>query len=67
MSRILSIISLTAGIVLLVYGIDAADSVYFSVTHAVSNAPTGNSIWLITAGIAGIAIGGLGLVLRQQP
>jgi len=66
MSKILAIILLVAGVILLVYGINAADSISSSVNQAVTGTPTNKSIWLITAGVAGIAAGGLGLILRRH-
>lgn len=67
MSRVLSIIFLIAGIILLVYGIDASNSVSSSVTQAVSGTPTNKSIWLIVLGVIGILSGGCGLFLRSAP
>jgi hypothetical protein len=67
MSRAFSIILLVAGIVLLVYGIDASNSVSSSVSQAVSGTPTNKSIWLIVLGVIGILSGGCGLFLRRAP
>jgi hypothetical protein len=67
MSKILSIVFLIAGIILLVYGINASNSVSSSVTQAVSGAPTNKSIWLIVLGVVGILSGGCGLFLRRAP
>ncbi len=67
MSKVLSIILLVAGVILLVYGINASNSVSSSVTQAVSGTPTNKSMWLIVAGVAGILAGGCGLFLRRAP
>ncbi len=67
MSRILSAVILLVGIVLLVYGIDASNSVSSSVTQAVSGTPTNKSIWLIVLGVVGVLSGGCGLLLRRAP
>jgi hypothetical protein len=67
MSRILSIVFLIAGIFLLVYGIDASNSVSSSLTQAVSGTPTNKSMWLIVLGVIGILSGGCGLFLRRAP
>jgi drug/metabolite transporter (DMT)-like permease len=67
MSRILSSVILLVGIVLLVYGIDASNSVSSSVTQAVSGTPTNKSIWLIVLGVVGVLSGGCGLLLRRAP
>ncbi len=67
MSRLFSVILLVAGIVLLVYGLDASNSVSSSVSQAVSGTPTNKSIWLIVVGVVGILSGGCGLFLRRAP
>jgi hypothetical protein len=67
MSRLFSTVILIVGIVLLVYGIDASNSVSSSVSQAVSGAPTNKSIWLIVLGVIGILSGGCGLFLRRAP
>jgi uncharacterized membrane protein len=67
MSRLFSVILLVLGIVLLVYGIDASNSVSSSVSQAVSGTPTNKSIWLIVVGVVGILSGGCGLFLMRAP
>ncbi|HTB79480.1 MAG TPA: DUF3185 family protein [Opitutaceae bacterium] len=67
MSKIPSIAILIVGIILLVYGINAANSVSSSVTQAVSGTPTNKSIWLIVLGAIGILSGGVGLLFRRNP
>jgi hypothetical protein len=65
MSKTLFVVLLLVGGILLVYGVDSANSVSSSVAQAVSGAPTDKTIWLIVAGIAGVAAGGLGIVLGR--
>ncbi|HEY1763311.1 MAG TPA: DUF3185 family protein [Opitutaceae bacterium] len=67
MSRLFSVVLLVAGIVLLVYGLDASNSVSSSVSQAVSGTPSNKSIWLIVIGVIGILSGGCGLFLRRAP
>jgi len=67
MPKILSIAVLIVGVILLVYGLNAAGSVSSSVTNAVSGTPTDKSIWLIVLGIVGVVSGGAGLILRRSP
>jgi hypothetical protein len=67
MPRITSIALLVAGIVLLVYGLNASDSISSSVSRAVSGTPTDKTVWLIALGIIGIVSGGIGLVFRRSP
>ena len=67
MTRIPSIAILVAGIILLVYGLQASNSVTSSVTQAVSGSPTNKTIWLIVLGVIGILSGGAGLVFGRKP
>jgi Protein of unknown function (DUF3185) len=65
MNRPLFIAVLVIGIVLLVFGINAHDSVASSAKEIVTGTPTDKSMWLIILGIAGIIIGGLGSIFRR--
>lgn len=67
MNKIPSVALFVAGIVLLVYGLDASNSVSSSVSQAVSGTPTDKSIWLIVLGVLGILSGTFGLFLRKAP
>jgi hypothetical protein len=70
MARITSIAILAAGIILLVYGINASDSVSSSVSRAVNGTPTDKTVWLIALGVIGVIgviAGGFGLVFRKVP
>jgi hypothetical protein len=67
MTKIPSIAFLAVGIVLLVYGLNASNSLSSSVTQAVSGSPTDKSIWLIALGVIGILSGGFGLFIRKTP
>jgi hypothetical protein len=67
MSKIPSIAFLIIGIVLLVYGLDASNSVSSTVSNAVTGSPTNKSIWLIVLGVLGIISGGFGLFFRRAP
>ncbi|HVU18278.1 MAG TPA: DUF3185 family protein [Candidatus Didemnitutus sp.] len=64
MNRIVSVAILVVGVVLLIYGINAHDSIASSAKQAVTGTPTDKSMWLIVGGIAGIVIGGLGTLFR---
>jgi hypothetical protein len=61
MNKIISIALLTAGIVLLVFGLNSADSAASSISEAVTGAPTDKSIWLIVLGVIGVLSGGAGM------
>jgi LPXTG-motif cell wall-anchored protein len=67
MSKIPSIAFLIVGIVLLIYGLNASNSVSSSVSNAVTGSPTDKSIWLIVLGVLGIISGGFGLFFRRSP
>jgi LPXTG-motif cell wall-anchored protein len=62
MSIIPSIALFVAGIILLVYGLDASNSI----SSTVNGAPTDKSIWLIVIGVIGILSGGFGLFFRRS-
>jgi LPXTG-motif cell wall-anchored protein len=66
MSKILSIALLIAGVVLLVYGLNASGSFSSSVSRAVNGAPTDKTIWLIALGVVGLIAGGFGLFRRGE-
>lgn len=67
MTKIPSIAFLAVGILLLIYGLNASNSVSASVSQAVTGSPTDKSIWLIVLGIGGILCGGFGLFFRRAP
>ncbi len=66
MSKTLSIVFLVIGVVLLIYGINASNSVSSTVTQAVRGTPTDRSIWFIVLGIIGIVGGGLGMFIKRE-
>jgi len=63
MNKAFSIALLVAGIVLTIFGVNAANSVGSSFTRAFTGNPTNHSMWLLIGGIA-MAIVGLVLTLR---
>ena len=65
MNRAVFLALLVAGIILLVFGINAHDSLASTAKEAVTGTPTDKSIWLIVLGIAGIIVGGLGSLFRR--
>ena len=65
MNRIVFVAILVIGVVLLVFGINAHDSIASNAKEAVTGTPTDKSIWLIVLGIAGIIVGGLGAMIRR--
>lgn len=65
MNRVFAIALLVVGVVLLVFGFGAADSLTSNVSEAVTGAPTDRSIWLIVLGLIGTIVGGIGLIRRR--
>jgi uncharacterized membrane protein len=66
MPKIGSIALLIVGIILLIYGLDASNSVSSSLNQAVNGAPTNKTIWLIALGVLGIVSGGIGVLRRSS-
>jgi hypothetical protein len=60
--RILGIVLLVVGVILLVYGLRASDSISSSFSRFFSGQPTDRAIWL-TVGGAAAAVAGLFLAL----
>jgi hypothetical protein len=66
MPKITSIALLIVGLILLVYGLNASNSVTSSVSQAVSGSPSNKTIWLIALGVLGIVSGGIGVFRRTS-
>ncbi|HWA29411.1 MAG TPA: DUF3185 family protein [Lacunisphaera sp.] len=64
MNRILSLVLLSAGILLTIYGLNALESISSSFSRFFSGAPTDKTIWLLVGGIVLAAIGAGGLIRR---
>ena len=63
MYRAISLAILVGGIVLLIYGIIAADSLSSDISRFFTGSPTDKSIWMMIGG-AVLAVGGLVGVMR---
>jgi Protein of unknown function (DUF3185) len=66
MNKAFSIAILVVGVVLLIYGINAHDSIVSSTKEAVTGTPTDKSLWLIILGIVGVIVGGVGSFFRRS-
>jgi uncharacterized membrane protein len=66
MPKITSIALLIVGLILLVYGLNASNSVSSSVSQAVNGSPSNKTIWLIALGVIGIVSGGIGVFRRSS-
>lgn len=61
MNKPISIALLAIGVLLLILGLSAGDSIASNVKESVAGTPTDKSLWLIIGGVLGIIIGGFGL------
>ncbi len=62
MSKPLSIALLVGGVILLVFGLGASDSLGSEVSEAVTGAPTDKTIWLVAGGAILAILGGVNLL-----
>ena len=63
MSKLISLVLLVGGIMLIVYGVNASDSVGSSFSRMFTGSPTDKTIWLLIGGTVA-ALVGLAGVLR---
>lgn len=64
MNKPLSIALLAVGVILIVYGLSASDSVGSDVSRAVTGTPTDKTIWLIVGGVVASLVGLVGVLRR---
>lgn len=62
MNKLVSLILLIVGVILIIYGISAADSLGSDVSRFFTGSPTDKTIWLLIGGVIAAAIGAGGLV-----
>lgn len=63
MNRIVSLVLLACGMVLIVFGISAANSFIADVSRLLKGSPTDRSVWMLIGGIIA-AVVGLATLLR---
>lgn len=66
MNKPIALALLVVGVVLLIFGLNAGDSIASTAKEAVTGTPTDRSIWLIVLGVIGIISGGLSLIARGR-
>ena len=66
MNKAISLALLVGGIVLIVYGISASDSISSSFTRFFTGSPTDKTMWLLIGGIVAAAVGLFGLFFRSK-
>ena len=62
MNRLISLALLVGGIVLIVYGLAAADSVTSDVSRFFTGNPTDKTMWLLIGGVVASIVGAAGLL-----
>jgi hypothetical protein len=62
MNKIASLVLLVGGIVLIVYGINASDSLGSDVSRFFTGSPTDKTIWLLLGGLVAASVGAAGLL-----
>ncbi|MEO7597340.1 MAG: DUF3185 family protein [Opitutus sp.] len=62
MNKLLSLALLVAGIILIVYGISASNSIGSDFSRLFTGSPTNKSVWLLIGGVVLAALGGGGLI-----
>ena len=64
MNKIISLALLVSGIILIIYGVGASDSIGSDFSRFFTGSPTDKSMWLLIGGIAAAVIGASGLLFR---
>ena len=63
-NKAIGLAMLVVGVILLIYGINASESVTSEVKEAITGTPTDKTIWLL---VGGAALGLIGLVIALRP
>ena len=61
MNRLLSLALLVGGIILIIYGLSASESIGSGFSRLFTGSPTDKTIWLLLGGIVAAAIGAGGI------
>jgi hypothetical protein len=67
MNKPVSLALLVVGIVLLIYGVSASDSIGSSFSRLFTGAPTDKTIWFLVGGGVAAAVGLAGLLRGSKP
>jgi hypothetical protein len=62
MNKALSLALLVGGVILIIYGVSASDSVGSSFSRMFTGSPTDKTIWLLVGGVAAAAVGLVGML-----
>jgi hypothetical protein len=66
MNKLFSLLLIVGGIIALVYGISASDSIGSSFSRLFTGAPTDKAIWLLIGGGVATAVGAVGLLRSSK-
>lgn len=66
MNKLISLAILAVGIVLVVFGVTAAESFSSDISRFFTGSPTDKAIWMLLGGIVAIIIGLVGLLRGQS-
>ena len=62
MNKLISLALLVGGIILIIYGISASDSIGSSFSRFFTGSPTDKTIWFLLGGIVATAVGLVGML-----
>jgi len=62
MDKTISLAMLAGGILLVIFGINASNSVSSDISRVFTDAPTDKAIWMLVSGIVVTVIGAMGLL-----
>lgn len=66
MNKLVSLILLVGGIVLIVFGVSASDSIGSDISRLFTGAPTDKAVWMLIAGVAATVAGLAGVSFRTK-
>jgi len=67
MNKPVSLALLIGGIILIIYGVSASNSVGSSFSRMFTGSPTDKTIWLLIGGVAATVIGLVGVLRGSKP
>ena len=66
MNKAISLALIAGGAVLLIYGINASESIGSDVSRMFTGSPTDKTVWMVLGGVVAVALGIGGLVMRAK-
>lgn len=62
MNQSISLAIVAVGVVLIIFGINAAESISSDISRAFTGAPTDKAVWMLVGGVAATIIGLVGMM-----